>query len=101
MFYLREHSLETLDPVFQSLRTDGTLFPNDSAVARDWAARGNYEQSLIDWAASLIDPSKIFLDIGAHVGTYSLTLAKHCAGVHSFECCPKTFNYLCANIAIR
>jgi FkbM family methyltransferase len=62
---------------------------------------GIYEQSLINWVASLIDPTKIFLDIGSHVGTYSLTLAKHCAGVHSFECNSKTFNHLCANIALR
>jgi FkbM family methyltransferase len=101
MFYLRERSLFTEDPVFQVLRADCMMFPDINDIARDFATTGCYERRLIDWAAGLIDPSTIFLDIGAHVGTYSLGFAKRCAGVHSFECSPKTFNYLCANIALR
>jgi FkbM family methyltransferase len=101
MFYIRERSLDSLDPVFQRLRKDCMVFPDDQVIAKDFAQQGNYEQSLIEWAASLIDPTTLFLDIGAHVGTYSLFIAKRCAGVHSFECGPKTFNYLCANIAIQ
>ena len=101
MYYLREGSLSTEDPVFFRLRNDCLVFPDDSTIAYDFAARGNYEQSIIAWATTLIDPKTIFLDIGAHVGTYSLAFAKVCAGVHSFECSPKTFNYLCANIALQ
>lgn len=101
MYYLRENSLTTDDPVFFRLRKDCMVFPEDAVVARDFALRGNYEQSIIQWATTLIDPKTIFLDIGAHVGTYSLAFAKVCAGVHSFECSPKTFNYLCANIAMQ
>ena len=102
MYYLRERSIATSDPVFVLLQKDGMLFPSSGHhTARDFATTGIYERSLIDWVASLIDPTKIFLDIGSHVGTYSLTLANHCAGVHSFECSPKTFNHLCANIALR
>lgn len=100
MYYFKEGSLQTVDPVFLRLRSDCMVFP-ESNVARDFAMRGAYEQSIIDWAKTLIDPSKLFLDIGAHVGTYSLGFANACAGVHSFECSPKTFNYLCANIALR
>jgi FkbM family methyltransferase len=100
MYYLKEKSLHSEDPVYMRLRSDCMVFP-DATIARDFADRGVYEQSIIDWAASLIDPTKTFLDIGAHVGTYSLGFAKVCAGVHSFECSPKTFNYLCANIALR
>ena len=101
MLFLSEQSLNTMDPVFHTLRKDCMVFPNDNVVARDFAHHGNYEQRLIEWVASLMDSSKIFLDIGAHVGTYSLHMAKQCSGVHSFECCPKTFNYLCANIALQ
>lgn len=100
MFYLRENSLSTADPVFQTLRKDCMVFPDDNTIARDFAMFGTYERNLISWAATMIEPSKVFLDIGAHVGTYSLYIAKRCAGVHSFECSPKTFNYLCANIAL-
>ena len=101
MYYLRENSLNTEDPVFLKLRTDCIVFPEDHVVARDFALHGNYERDIIQWATTLIDPKKVFLDIGAHVGTYSLAFAKVCAGVHSFECSPKTFNYLCANIAMQ
>lgn len=100
-YYFREESLNTEDPVFQRLRSDCMFFPDDPVVARDFASKGNYEQGIIEWATKLIDPKTLFLDIGAHVGTYSLGFAKVCAGVHSFECSPKTFNYLCANIALR
>lgn len=75
--------------------------PDCLDIAYDFALRGSYEQKIVDWAVSLIDPGTVFLDIGAHVGTYSLAFAKHCTGVHAFECSPKTFNYLCANIALQ
>lgn len=101
MFCLKEYSLETDDPVFFKVRKDCTFFPRDRVVSKDWAQTGNYEARLIEWAKTLIDPSKKFLDIGAHVGTYSMGFANACAGVHSFECCPRTFNFLCANIALR
>lgn len=101
MFYLRERSFETDDPTLVKLRNDGLFFPRDRKVALDWARTASYEHPLIDWATSIIDPTKFFVDIGAHIGTYSLGLAPHCAGVVSFECFPRTFNYLCANIALR
>jgi FkbM family methyltransferase len=77
------------------------VFPDNVVIARDFALQGNYEQSIIEWVATLMDPSKVFVDIGAHVGTYSMYLAKFSSSVVSFECCPKTFNYLCANIALQ
>lgn len=101
MYCLRERSFQTEDPVFFRVPNGSMFFPNDRVVARDWAERGSYEDPLIQWAKSLIDSSTVFVDIGAHIGTYSLELATRCAGVYSFECFPKTFNYLCANIAAR
>jgi FkbM family methyltransferase len=101
MYYLRERSLQSDDPTLTKLRSDGLFFPRDRTTAYDWAMRGSYEDSIIQWAKTLLDPSKIFVDVGAHVGTYSIGLAPHCAGVVSFECFPRTYNYLCANIALR
>jgi len=101
MFCLREKSLNTDDPLCTKIPKDCLFFPRDHRVARDWALNGNYEYPIIDWAVTLIDPSKIFVDIGAHIGTYSLAFAKKCAGVQSFECFPRTFNFLCANIALQ
>ena len=101
MFYLRERSFGSDDPICMKLRPDCLFFPRDRGIASDWFRTGIYEYPLIDWAATLIDPAKIFVDIGAHVGTYSLGIAPHCAGVISFECFPRTYNHLCANIALR
>ena len=100
MFYLREQSLRTDTPVLQKLSPDGLLFL-ERQIAYDFANTGVYERQLIDWALSMMDPSKVFVDIGAHVGTWTLPFAKQCAHVHSFECCPRTHNFLCGNVALR
>lgn len=100
MYYLRESSLRGDTPVYQSLDPNGMLFP-EKTVAFDFANTGVYERSLIDWAMTLMDPSMNFLDIGAHVGTWSLCFARQARHVYSFECTPRTYNILCGNIALR
>jgi FkbM family methyltransferase len=99
MYYLKEGSLSTNTPVFQRLE-EGLLFP-ERQIAYDFARNKSYEHALIQWAAEMMDPSKIFLDIGAHVGTWSLAFAKKCRQVHSFEPTPRTFHFLCGNIALN
>lgn len=102
MYYLKTKSIFTDTPVYQKL--DGgedTFFFSDARVAKDYAMTGLYEQSLIQWTCeSLLPPGKDVLDIGAHSGIYAVDMAKK-AHVHAFECSPKSFNYLCANIALR
>ncbi len=44
---------------------------------------------------------KNFLDIGEHIGTYTLTCAKKAKHTYAFECSPTTFCYLAANIALH
>ena len=100
MYYLKEGSLTTDRPVFQRLEEGGLLFP-ERQIAYDFARYKSYEHALVEWATEMIHPSKVFLDIGAHVGTWSLAFAKKCQKVHSFEPTPKTFNYLCGNIALN
>lgn len=56
------------------------------------------EQALIDWTVSQLKEEDTFIDIGAHIGTYSL--AQKCK-VHAFECDPTTFCYLAANVALK
>lgn len=46
-------------------------------------------------------PKKDFLDIGAHIGTYSWLVAPYFNHVHSFEPNKEIYNYLCGNIALR
>jgi FkbM family methyltransferase len=85
--------------MYQGLDPDGFFCMAPHAL--DFAQNGFSERLLIDWALELIDSNKTFVDIGAHVGTYSTSFAAKCNKVVSFEACPKTFNYLCANIALR
>ena len=99
MYYLKLKSLQGPDPVYQRL-DKGLLFP-EKVIAHDFANTGLYEQNLMDWALGLMEPGKIFVDIGAHVGTWSLLFADKASHVHSFECTPRTYNYLCGNIALN
>lgn len=100
MYYLKEGSLTTDTPVFQRLDERGLLFP-ERQIAYDFAMHKSYEHALIQWAMEMIDPSKVFVDIGAHVGTWSLAFARKCRQVHSFEPTPRTFHFLCGNIALN
>lgn len=102
MYYLKSKSLLTDTPVYQKLDGEDSFFFPEHRVAKDYAATGPYEQPIIDWACnSLVPAGKDVIDIGAHCGIYTVALAKKVNRVYSFECSPKTFNYLCANIALR
>lgn len=60
------------------------------------------EKRLIEWVYhTFIQEDKVFIDIGAHVGTYSWTCGRKAAHTYSFECSPRTFCYLAANIALH
>lgn len=59
-----------------------------------------FEEDLIEWAAQFCDPSKLFLDVGAHTGTYSIKLAPRCKRVYAFEPQRSTFYGLCGSIAL-
>lgn len=102
MYYLKARSLQSETPVYQRLDggDSGFFFP-DARVAKDYAMSGPYEQAIIDWAcSSLMTEGKDVVDIGAHCGIYTLAFANK-AHVYAFECSPKTFNYLSANVALR
>lgn len=46
---------------------------------------GIFEWPLITWCEQFCRPDKLFLDIGAHMGTYSMHLSKFSKEVHAFE----------------
>lgn len=59
------------------------------------------ELSLIEWAGEQLGNKEgIFVDIGAHVGTWSVKLANKFSHVHSFEPQKDVYNCLCGNIAL-
>lgn len=65
-----------------------------------YAKNGLFECQLIDWCKQYCKKDRIFLDIGAHTGTYSISLAEHCREVYSFEPQRATYYALCGGVAL-
>ena len=55
---------------------------------------GIYEYPLIKWCEQYLRPTSTFVDIGAHMGTYSVLLAERCQQVIAFEASKKTYQCL-------
>lgn len=109
MYFLREGSVSTADPLYMKLQSGSgdfqvrqpMFFPEPSG-AKWFFNDGMAERNLIEWVHdALIQPDKTFIDIGAHVGTYSWMCGKKAAHTYSFECGPDAFCYLAANIALH
>jgi FkbM family methyltransferase len=78
------------------------FFLNEKNVAHWMFRDGIAEKNLIDWCGDTFgNPDKLFLDIGAHVGSYSWSLAPKFAHVHAFEPNRPAYNGLCANSLLR
>jgi FkbM family methyltransferase len=65
-----------------------------------YAEHGLFEKHLMEWCKQFGNKEKTFLDIGAHSGTYCLTLASHFKDVHAFEPQRATFYTLCGSVAL-
>jgi FkbM family methyltransferase len=109
MYLLKEGSSNDKDPMFVTLPVPSAsmndkqlLFFPEKGVAKWFYESGMAEKSLIQWIYdTMISSDKAFVDIGAHVGTFTWTCGKKAAHTYSFECSPKTFCYLAANIALH
>lgn len=103
MFLIKEKSYNSEDPVYMRIKTDNNLmFIPEARVAKDYFNMGFYERGYVDWACfNFVKPDKNIIDIGAHIGWYTVSMASNCKHIYSFECSPKSFNYLCANIALN
>jgi FkbM family methyltransferase len=53
---------------------------------------------MIEWAQQLLVPGKLFVDVGAHVGSYALQYAELGYQVHAFEAQRETFYRLAMGI---
>jgi len=109
MYLLREGSSTLDNGLFLKLpkteknyKNPQILFFPELSVATWFFESGIAEKSLIHWFTdNYVDPEKDFVDIGAHVGTYSWTCGKKAKHTHAFECNPKVFCYLASNIALH
>jgi len=105
MYFFAEGSASSDHPTMLELPANlhgrKTMFFPERGVAKWFYESGIAERGVIDWAAQFADPSKVFLDIGAHVGTYAWSLAPKFEHTYAFECNPKVFCYLAANVALH
>lgn len=61
---------------------------------------GLFESNLIEWSRQFCSKDKIMLDIGAHTGTYAISLADTCKQVFAFEPQKMTYYALCGSVAL-
>lgn len=88
-----------------TVENDGVWFEGDLAsyIERQVYVLGGYESPLIALFLELIasGKGKSFLDVGANVGTHSVTLARQFCHVYAFEPNPEVLPSLKRNIALN
>lgn len=77
------------------------IIPHPNETSKHIARHGIFERPLIQWCKSIVSMDKDFVDIGAHVGTYALSLAPYCRKVFAFEPQRMTYYALCGGIALN
>jgi FkbM family methyltransferase len=65
-----------------------------------YAENGLFENFLIDWCKQYCNRESVFLDIGAHTGSYAISLASHAKRVYAFEPQKMTYYALCGGVAL-
>ncbi len=73
-------------------------------IGRTIQREGYYEPELVKLFEKLLKPGMVFLDIGAHIGQYTLVaseLVGESGAVHSFEPDPETYKWLASNLRIN
>ena len=62
--------------------------------------KGLFENNLIEWCKQFCKKDQNMLDIGAHSGTYTISLAENCNHVYAFEPQKLTYYSLCGSVAL-
>ena len=65
-----------------------------------YITHGLFEKYLIEFCKQFCNKDKIMLDIGAHTGTYSISLSNYCKHIYAFEPQKMTYYSLCGSIAL-
>lgn len=63
---------------------------------------GIFEKELIEYCKNnLCCKDRVFLDLGAHIGTYTLNLAHAFSHIYAFEAQKNTYYMLCGNVVLN
>lgn len=90
--------------------TTGLFIPIDNALGRWVAATGTWERTQINAIEAILSgkthvpkpqPGGVFIDVGAHIGLYTLALSKHFDTTLAIEPHPITFHVLQANVLVK
>tara|TARA_R110000803_G_scaffold209412_1_gene278979 strand:+ start:1541 stop:2302 length:762 start_codon:yes stop_codon:yes gene_type:complete len=105
-FYDWRKDLKYLNPagyfVNDGTISSGGFFTENSPEWMIKEAPFAYEIELIHKIANdYADPTKDFIDIGSHVGVYTIILGNAFNKTYAFEPNKEIYNFLCANIAIK
>lgn len=65
-----------------------------------YVKHGLFESALIEWCKQFCDSNNVFLDIGAHTGTYAISLAPFVKKAYAFEPQKMTYYALCGGVAL-
>ena len=69
------------------------------AIEHGWGGKVPIEQRLIEWARQFQSKDKVAIDVGAHVGDWSVDMTWYSKEVHAFEAQRLTYGLLVANCA--
>jgi len=73
--------------------------PADDCITRVLESGQSWESWLTPYLKRYCDPAKVSLDVGANIGTHTVTLAGNSLQVHAFEPQRRVFEILSRNIA--
>jgi FkbM family methyltransferase len=79
------------------------VVPGSDLKQHIWEKSGLIEGSLIEWSQQLIPKDKVFVDVGANIGTYTLNYAANpkVSRIHSFEANPEMLRCLTAGLILN
>lgn len=77
------------------------IFSHPNPTSTHIISHGIFEKELIKWCEQFMTLDGDFIDIGAHSGTYALSLAPHCRHVFAFEAQRMTYYQLCGGISLN
>lgn len=78
---------------------NGFEWENGGSDTDDHLSWGGHETAILEIAAGLLPEKGTLLDVGAHVGLYSLNLARKARDVYAIEANPKTYEVFLRNVA--
>lgn len=83
------------------------IMAHPNSTSQHMLQHGIFEKELIEQCKSMsqsvqsVENGKVFLDIGAHIGSYTINLARYFAHTYAFEAQKSTYYMLCGNVALN